>query len=211
MCKHVAAALYGVGARLDDKPRLLFVLRGVDENELIAGAGRDLSLTKAVPRAGKVLDDGDVAALFRLEMAEPADSETPNPAAAKTKKPGQSRTPKAVTTAAGKNKGLAAKKSELPRATRTKPGNHQVAVVSVRKRRALLPPPLSHRHVGLPSEIVHPSSSFIAAWRSSATTLNSSSSFISVKTMSARRRANPPQAVSSTRSSGQSCPRCRGR
>jgi len=39
MCKHVASALYGVGARLDQKPQLLFVLRGVDENELIAGAG----------------------------------------------------------------------------------------------------------------------------------------------------------------------------
>ena len=40
MCKHVAAALYGVGARLDEKPQLLFVLRGVDENELLARAGR---------------------------------------------------------------------------------------------------------------------------------------------------------------------------
>ncbi len=39
MCKHVAAVLYGVGARLDEQPQLLFVLRGVDENELIAGAG----------------------------------------------------------------------------------------------------------------------------------------------------------------------------
>ena len=36
MCKHVAAALYGVGARLDEKPQLLFVLRGVDESELLA-------------------------------------------------------------------------------------------------------------------------------------------------------------------------------
>ena len=139
MCKHVAAALYGVGVRLDDKPQLLFVLRGVDENELIAGAGKDLSLTKAVPRTGKVLDDSDVAALFGLEMAEPADSETPNPAAAKTKKPRQSRTPKAVTTAAGQKKALTAKKSILPRTTRTKSGNKQVAVVSVRKRPAPRP------------------------------------------------------------------------
>src|ERR1700756_2544876 len=59
MCKHVAAALYGVGARLDQKPQLLFVLRGVDENELIAGAGQDLSLTRTAPLAGKVLDQGD--------------------------------------------------------------------------------------------------------------------------------------------------------
>src|SRR5256714_5414180 len=41
MCKHVAAVLYGVGARLDEAPRLLFVLRGVDEAELLAGAGED--------------------------------------------------------------------------------------------------------------------------------------------------------------------------
>src|ERR1700687_2641583 len=68
MCKHVAAALYGVGARLDEKPQLLFVLRGVDENELIANAGQDFSLTKATPTAAKVLDDRDVAALFGLEM-----------------------------------------------------------------------------------------------------------------------------------------------
>ena len=35
MCKHVAAVLYGVGARLDTKPELLFLLRGVNHEELI--------------------------------------------------------------------------------------------------------------------------------------------------------------------------------
>jgi uncharacterized Zn finger protein len=34
MCKHVAAVLYGIGARLDSSPELLFKLREVDENEL---------------------------------------------------------------------------------------------------------------------------------------------------------------------------------
>jgi uncharacterized Zn finger protein len=68
MCKHVAAALYGVGARLDHKPQLLFVLRGVDENELLAGAGGDLALPKAALGRTKVLDEGDLAAVFGLEM-----------------------------------------------------------------------------------------------------------------------------------------------
>jgi uncharacterized Zn finger protein len=72
MCKHVAAALYGIGARLDERPQLLFVLRGVDENELIANAGTDLPLSKGTPHAAKVLDHGDVGALFGLEMAETA-------------------------------------------------------------------------------------------------------------------------------------------
>ena len=40
MCKHVAAVLYGVGARLDAQPELLFRLRAVDENDLLARIGR---------------------------------------------------------------------------------------------------------------------------------------------------------------------------
>ena len=38
LCKHLAATLYGVGARLDEKPELLFLLRGVDPSELISKA-----------------------------------------------------------------------------------------------------------------------------------------------------------------------------
>ena len=46
MCKHVAAVLYGVGARLDKKPELLFELRGVNHEELI-----DADAEKAVATA----------------------------------------------------------------------------------------------------------------------------------------------------------------
>jgi len=70
MCKHVAATLYGVGARLDEAPRLLFVLRGVDENELLAGAGQEITHSKSAPDASAVLNDGDVAALFGIEMVD---------------------------------------------------------------------------------------------------------------------------------------------
>ena len=38
MCKHVAAVLYGVGARLDQQPELLFRLRAVDEKDLLAAS-----------------------------------------------------------------------------------------------------------------------------------------------------------------------------
>jgi uncharacterized Zn finger protein len=74
MCKHVAAVLYGVGARLDQQPDLLFVLRGVDQNELIAGAGQGLAAGSA-PTSVNVLQDGDMAALFGLEMADGESSE----------------------------------------------------------------------------------------------------------------------------------------
>ena len=35
MCKHIAAVLYGVGARLDLQPELLFKLRGVNHEDLV--------------------------------------------------------------------------------------------------------------------------------------------------------------------------------
>jgi len=75
MCKHVAATLYGVGARLDNEPALLFKLRGVDETELIASATAGPSVgAKAKPRkADKTLASQDLSALFGIEMADGVD------------------------------------------------------------------------------------------------------------------------------------------
>ncbi len=72
MCKHVAAVLYGIGARLDQQPDLLFRLHDVDEKELIAGAGQALPLTKKAPAAKRVLGGEDLSALFGLDMAPDA-------------------------------------------------------------------------------------------------------------------------------------------
>jgi hypothetical protein len=97
-CKHVAAALYGVGARLDEKPALLFELRGVDENQLLANAGQKLSLKTAVSATTKVLDDGDVAALFGLEMVETVRADT----STRPERPQQRKTSRGPKTRAGK-------------------------------------------------------------------------------------------------------------
>ena len=70
MCKHVAAVLYGVGARLDHKPELLFRLRGVDEAELVTRIDTTLPMMKQGPATGRVLQTDDVSALFGLDMAE---------------------------------------------------------------------------------------------------------------------------------------------
>ena len=70
MCKHVAAVLYGVGARLDARPELLFELRGVDGSELIARAGKDLSLAKKGPAAGRALAEEGLSELFGIDLAE---------------------------------------------------------------------------------------------------------------------------------------------
>jgi len=50
MCKHIAAVLYGIGARLDHQPELLFLLRNVDHEELITA---ELDIQAATSREGK--------------------------------------------------------------------------------------------------------------------------------------------------------------
>jgi uncharacterized Zn finger protein len=66
MCKHVAAALYGVGVRFDSQPELLFTLRQVDAAELLTKAGGDVLTTPAVGDRTLVADD--LGALFGLDM-----------------------------------------------------------------------------------------------------------------------------------------------
>ncbi len=68
MCKHVAAVLYGVGARLDEQPELLFRLRAVDETELLARVDAALPMTKQVPSPERMLDAEDLSVLFGLDM-----------------------------------------------------------------------------------------------------------------------------------------------
>jgi hypothetical protein len=68
MCKHVAAVLYGIGARFDRQPELLFRLHDVDHAELIAKAGKGATLGKA-PAASKILG-GDLGGIFGLDMAQ---------------------------------------------------------------------------------------------------------------------------------------------
>ena len=69
MCKHVAAVLYGIGARFDQQPELLFRLHQVDEKELIAKAAKALPLSQEEPMAGRLLGGTDLSEMFGLEMA----------------------------------------------------------------------------------------------------------------------------------------------
>lgn len=68
MCKHVAAVLYGVGNRLDQQPQLLFQLRGVDAEELIA-ASVGAPQASARPAANRIADD-QLGAIFGIDMEE---------------------------------------------------------------------------------------------------------------------------------------------
>src|SRR5260370_3183072 len=67
LCKHLAAVLYGVGARLDQEPELLFVLRGVDQMELISAAGQGVTIGDASQPAN-VLEEDSLSGIFGIEM-----------------------------------------------------------------------------------------------------------------------------------------------
>ncbi len=71
MCKHVAAALYGIGARLDENPALFFTLRGINMEELISDAIREKTqdmLERAGARSSRILEDADTAAMFGIDI-----------------------------------------------------------------------------------------------------------------------------------------------
>ena len=71
MCKHVAATLYGVGVKLDDDPKLFFLLRKVKIDDLITKALRDKSkklLKKAKEKTSRVINDLDAGKIFGIEI-----------------------------------------------------------------------------------------------------------------------------------------------
>lgn len=87
MCKHVAATLYGVGARLDHAPDLLFLLRGVDHAEMTGRAGVESILQGTAPTSESKLEETDLSGLFGIELdSGPAPAQTA-PQAAEKKQP----------------------------------------------------------------------------------------------------------------------------
>jgi uncharacterized Zn finger protein len=101
MCKHVAAALYGVGARFDASPELLFRLRQVDETNLVARADAGLPLSKRTTNSKKVLVEGDLSELFGLDM-DVAARKTPKRKPDKRRQPQPKAKPKAKAKAKAK-------------------------------------------------------------------------------------------------------------
>jgi uncharacterized Zn finger protein len=115
MCKHVAAVLYGVGARLDHQPELLFRLRAVNEKDLVARLDQALPVAKQERPGGKVLEADDLSAMFGLDMAE-GDAVTAAP------KPPQ----------AGKAGGKA--KAKPPASRQKKPAGRRIVAVKTKRR-----------------------------------------------------------------------------
>lgn len=75
LCKHLAAVLYGVGAKLDKNPELIFTLRGVDVSELItetiqAHKGSLLEKAKEAKKRKTIINitDNELGAMFDIDF-----------------------------------------------------------------------------------------------------------------------------------------------
>lgn len=74
LCKHAAAALYGAGTRLDEKPELLFLLRGVSHKELITESA-DIASSENRGGSGRI-DESEIPGVFGIEISEGTPTET---------------------------------------------------------------------------------------------------------------------------------------
>ncbi len=67
MCKHVAAVLYGIGVRLDERPTLFFELRGIDVGRFIdvtLASKVETMLANAQNPSDRIIEDADLERLF---------------------------------------------------------------------------------------------------------------------------------------------------
>lgn len=79
LCKHVAASLYGVGARLDRSPELLFLLRGVDPADLISKASAAEAVRQSAPAEGAAaMSEAEIADVFGIELTDTPAPVQPN-------------------------------------------------------------------------------------------------------------------------------------
>jgi uncharacterized Zn finger protein len=79
LCKHVAASLYGVGARLDQSPELIFLLRGVDPTDLISKASAAETVRQSARADGvAAMSEAEIADVFGIELADTPTPVQPN-------------------------------------------------------------------------------------------------------------------------------------
>ncbi|HEX4171382.1 MAG TPA: SWIM zinc finger family protein [Acetobacteraceae bacterium] len=139
MCKHVAAVLYGVGARLDHEPELLFRLRAVDETDLVARIDTALPLSKNQAIADKALQTDDISALFGIDMAEAPEAARPPDGARRSSARGMApRTmrvaaPVAAATAASSRSAVPTKHMTIAGRTPAGPSASKKAATKIRK------------------------------------------------------------------------------
>ena len=131
MCKHVAAALYAVGNRLDHQPEFLFKLRQVDHLELITQAGRPVAEPKRTGK--KTIAASELADVFGIELEAPGVAIDSAPPAKPDRRRKSVPTKEKKASRAGKAK---PKEAKPPVSVRTVHSNGGALTVVARKRAA---------------------------------------------------------------------------
>ena len=136
MCKHVAATLYGVGARLDHEPELLFTLRGVDPTEMVEAA-LDQPTGAGKARSGRVLETDELSSVFGVEInmdsVPSGGPSAPTTPTQKTRRTAKARKP--ATSSASRKKAASRKKSPTKKATPKKAATKKKVVAKKAKTR----------------------------------------------------------------------------
>ena len=88
ICKHVAATLYGVGARLDHDPAMFFSLRGIKMDDLVSEAiqaqAAQLIEKSKTKKSKRIIKNADLSSQFGIDFD---DSELPGSKLKSTSKP----------------------------------------------------------------------------------------------------------------------------
>jgi uncharacterized Zn finger protein len=144
MCKHVAATLYGIGARLDEDPGLFFKLRKVKMKALVTGAVKDSArrlLKKAKQKTGRVIADSDLSDVFGIDMEGSVDSNKKKAKGAKkttrTKKPSKDAAKKMKTRSAAGKPGKKIMTGKAAPAKKVKPPFDTVVGIVRRSRKGV--------------------------------------------------------------------------
>lgn len=128
LCKHLAAVLYGIGVRLDEQPELLFLLRGVDYEELV-DTELDIQAATKKKSTRRRIDQKNLGALFDVEM-----DEAPKPGPRRKKAVATSKK-KVVKKSLVKKKSAVKKRPVKKRQRQTKPRPFNATAASVRRLR----------------------------------------------------------------------------
>ena len=94
MCKHVAATLYGVGARLDTEPELFFRLRRVDQVDLLTAASSGVTLAAQGGGTRKRIAETALADVFGIELDSSSKASDAAPGRRRKARPATNRAPR---------------------------------------------------------------------------------------------------------------------
>jgi len=142
MCKHAAATLYGVGHRLDTAPELLFLLRNVQQSDLVGETIDTDSVDPLGLDGTSELDGEDLQEIFGIDLVQPQEADAkvnPRSKAKKTraaKKTSQPSTRKSARQKATKKKSKAksTSKSSVVNEKAAKKKRHSSKKTATRKK-----------------------------------------------------------------------------